>query len=130
MENGKDDQSVQAFIWLTKLCEFAKEDIEYRDSMWNRLMNCEEIYKEFCYYLENGQFLAQYAVCGMTLIDIMIWQMDHFKSDLDRGLYDMQSNPDKMILKAFETMFKMQDNPDKYTRQFSEDTGTDYLGKY
>lgn len=66
----------------------------------------------------------------MTLVDILVWQVDHFKSDLDRGLYDMQSNPDKMILRAFDTMLNMRRSPAEFLQRFSSETGTDYPGKY
>ena len=66
----------------------------------------------------------------MTVVDIMIWQMDHFKSDLDRGLYDMQSNPNKMLLRAFYTMLKMEKDPQLYLEKYGSDTGTDYPGKF
>ena len=90
----------------------------------------EKIRKEYIYYMINNRFLGEYSVCGMTVVDIMIWQMDHFKSDLDRGLYDMQSNPNKMLLRAFYTMLKMEKDPQLYLEKYSSDTGTDYPGKF
>lgn len=119
----------RAYVWTEQLCKYAGENDNYIQEFWNKLIKSKQVYDEFEYYLGNGQFLGEYSVCGMTLIDIMIWQMDHFKSDLDRGKYDMQSNPDKMLLKAFETMLEMEENPEKYLRQYSQDTGTDYPGK-
>lgn len=96
----------------------------------SRLKDSEEILKEYAFYMENSAFLGEYSVEGMTVVDIMIWQMDHFKSDLDRGLYDMQNNPDKMLLMAFDTMLRMEKEPHKYLEQYGQDTGTDYPGKY
>lgn len=115
--------------WACRLCECAGEDEKYLEKFWRKLTSSEDVYEEFAYYFEHGSFLGKHAVAGMTLIDIMIWQMDHFKSDLDRGLYDMQSNPDKMLLKAFETMLEMEEDPEPYVIRFGQDTGTDYPGK-
>lgn len=60
----------------------------------------------------------------------MVWQTDHFKAELDRGKYDMKRNPSKMVLMAFDTFLNMEKDPEKYVRQMSGETGTDYPGKY
>jgi len=116
--------------WANDLCECAGENEKYADEFWAMLEDNAGVMGEFRYYRQNGRFCGEYTVSGMTLIDIMIWQMDHFKLDLDKGLYDMQSNPDRMLLKAFETMLLMDKNPEKYLQRFGQDTGTDYPGKY
>lgn len=116
--------------WTYMIANNAGKDKEFADELLNRLNSSEEIMKEYVFYMDNRSFLGEYSVGGMTVVDIMIWQMDHFKSDLDRGLYDMQSNPDKMFLMAFDTMLKMEESPDEFLRQYGQDTGTDYPGKY
>lgn len=124
------DNSNADYEWAKALCEYAGENEQYLQEFWSMLKNSEGVMAEYSYYRNYGQFLGKHSVAGMTLIDIMIWQMDHFKSDLDRGLYDMQSNPDKMLLSAFVTMLKMEMNPEPYMNQFTQDTGTEYPGKY
>ena len=42
----------------------------------------------------------------------------------------MQSNPDKMLLMAFDTMLNMEIAPNEYITRYMGDTGTDYPGKY
>lgn len=127
--NNQNCNSNRVYLWAEQLCKYAGEDSEYLNAFWEKLNASPGIMEEFIYYLDNGQFLGQYSIEGMTVLDIMIWQIDHFKSQLDRGLYDMQSNPDVMILKAFETMLEMEKNPEGYLGRYGQETGTDYPGK-
>lgn len=120
----------ELMLWIDRLCEYAGQNDEFKADFVTKLETSCDVLKEFEYYFCNGTFLGEVTVRGMTLVDIMIWQMDHFKSDLDRGLYDMQSNPDKMLLMAFDTMLNMETDPEKYILKFESDTGTDYPGKY
>lgn len=121
---------IRYYEWAKELCRCAKMEESFLEAFWNKLVASEGVSKEFRFYLDNGQFDGKYTVAGMTLVDIMIWQMDHFKSYMDRGLYDMQSNPDKMLLMAFNTMLDMEQNPEKFFLQYGSDTGTDYPGKF
>jgi len=134
-ENGDhttEDKNVneELSMWVKKICEYAGEDREFCNAFLNKLEASEQIKNEMIYFMNNNTFLGQYSVEGMTVVDIMIWQTDHFKADLDRGLYDMQSNPDKMLIRAFDTMLNMEKDPETYIQKYSTDTGTDYPGKY
>ncbi|MCM1047920.1 MAG: hypothetical protein NC433_05805 [Clostridiales bacterium] len=119
-----------AWRFAQALCQYAGEDNEFLEGFWDLLINSEDIYNEFVYYMENSNFLCKYKVAGYTVVDIMVWQMDHFKAQMDRGHYDMKQNGDKMLLRAFDTMLKMEKQPDKYVRLLQTETGTDYEGKY
>ena len=116
--------------WTKLLAGNAGEDDAFVNEFIDLINGSEKIKDEYIYYMVNNRFLGEYSVCGMTVVDIMIWQMDHFKSDLDRGLYDMQSNPNKMLLRAFYTMLKMEKDPQSYLEKYGSDTGTDYPGKF
>jgi len=116
--------------WTKLLAGNAGEDDAFVNEFIDLINGSEKIKDEYIYYMVNNRFLGEYSVCGMTVVDIMIWQMDHFKSDLDRGLYDMQSNPNKMLIRAFYTMLKMEKDPQSYLEKYSSDTGTDYPGKF
>ncbi len=116
--------------WTKILAGNAGEDDAFVNEFIDLINGSEKIREEYIYYMINNRFLGEYSVCGMTVVDIMIWQMDHFKSDLDRGLYDMQSNPNKMLLRAFYTMLNMEKDPQLYLEKYSSDTGTDYPGKF
>lgn len=119
-----------AWQWAKALCYYAGEDEFFLEQFWNALTASEGVYKEFVYYLTNQSFLCQYKVEGYSVVDIMVWQMDHFKAQMDRGHDDMKQNGDKMLLMAFDTMLKMERQPEKYVLLMQSETGTDYPEKY
>lgn len=125
-----DSLQMRAFQWAMALCEYAHMDHTFLADFWNRLVDDKEVYQEFCYYLEHENYLCETKVCGYTVVDILIWQMDRFKSELDKDKSDMKQNGDKMLLMAFDTFLKMRKSPDSYVSFMQTDTGTDYLGKY
>lgn len=127
---SKIDYENEIKNWTKLLAGNAGEDDAFVNEFIDLINGSEKIKEEYIYYMINNRFLGEYSVCGMTVVDIMIWQMDHFKSDLDRGLYDMQSNPNKMLLRAFYTMLKMEKDPQLYLEKYGSDTGTDYPGKF
>lgn len=119
-----------AWQWAKALCYYAGEDEAFLERFWMELQGSLQIYREFVYYLTNQAFLCQYKIEGYSVVDIMVWQMDHFKAEMDRGHDDMRQNGDKMLLMAFDTMLKMEKEPGKYVRLMQSETGTDYPEKY
>ena len=120
----------RAYQWAYALCYYAGKDEAFLQDFWQRLLQSENIYKEFTHYLEHQSFLCEYKVEGYGIVDIMVWQMDHFKAQMDRGKDDMKNNGDKMLLMAFDTFLKMEQDPAKYVDMMQTETGTDYEGKY
>lgn len=120
----------RAYNWAKALCYYAGESDAFLEQFWENLTQSEGVYREFVYYLEHQNFLCEYQIEGYSLVDIMVWQMDHFKAQLDRGKDDMKNNADKMLLMAFDTMLKMERDPMRYIRSMQSETGTDYPGKF
>lgn len=120
----------KAYEWAQALCYYAGKDEEFLKNFWRMLKKSEGVYKEYLYYLERQQFLCEYKVSGYSVVDIMVWQMDHFKAQMDRGKEDMKNNGDNMLLMAFDTMLKMEQKPEYYVNLMQTETGTDYPGKY
>ncbi|MCD7724143.1 MAG: hypothetical protein LUI12_01080 [Clostridiales bacterium] len=120
----------KAYQWARALCHYAGEEEEFLEQFWQALTHSPEIYQEFIYYMERQSFRCAYHIEGYSIVDIMVWQMDHFKAQMDRGREDMKNNGDKMLLMAFDTMLKMEKNPAYYVDRLLHETGTDYPGKY
>jgi hypothetical protein len=116
--------------WIRTLGESAKEGEVFLKALAEALLEEPEAAQEFAYYMETGDFLCKMKVDGYTVIDVMVWQMDHFKAEMDRGKYEMKDNSSKMILRAFDTLLKMKQQPDRYKMLMQSETGTDYPGKY
>lgn len=129
MQNEEERKSA-ANEWARALCFYAGENEAFLETFWSALQNSAPVYREFLYYLEHQNFLCEYRIEGYTIVDIMVWQMDHFKAQMDRGHDDMKRNGDKMLLMAFDTMLRMEQNPEKYVQLMQTETGTDYPEKY
>ena len=126
----KEEEKSRAYEWAKALCYYAGEDEAFLERFFGMLTSSEGVSREFLYYLEHQNFLCEYQVAGYSLIDIMVWQMDHFKAQLDRDRTQMKSNGDKMLLEAFHTMLLMEQDPQYYVNLMQSETGTDYPGKY
>lgn len=116
--------------WIGRLGEEAGEDSCFLETFTKQLFEEPEIREEFAYYMETKEFLCGAKIGDYTVVDIMVWQIDHFKAGMDRGMTGMKENSSKMVLRAFDTMLKMKKNPEKYMELMRTETGTDYPGKY
>lgn len=125
-----DERQTKCFQWAMSLCEYAHMDHAFLADFWNRLMQDPPVFEEFHYYLENQNYLCETKVSGISVVDILIWQLDRFKTELDQDKSDLKQNGDKILLTAFDTFLKMRQNPDFYINALQTDTGTDYIGKF
>jgi len=123
-----DEKTVTYFI--KELCRYAGVDEAFAESFREKLLGDDEIYREFLCYMESGAFACQAKVEGYTVVDVMVWQMDHFKARLDRDNRGTRENGDRMVLLAFDTLLNMRQNPGEYIAKMQGETGTDYPEKY
>lgn len=115
---------------IKEMCSRAGETKEAGEVFYETLKADEEVCQEFAFYMENGSFACKAKVSGYTVVDILIWQMDHFKAWLDRDVSGSRENKDQMVLMAFDTLLSMKKEPDKYIQKMQYETGTDYPDKY
>lgn len=127
--SGKMERT-QIESYIGKLCAQAGENEEFYRSFCENLFADEGICRELVYYMENGTFACREKVEGYTVVDVMIWQIDHFKAWLDRDTSGTGSNSGRMLLLAFDTLLKMKKDPAQYVLKMQSETGTDYEGKF
>ena len=84
-----------AYQFAAALCYYANKDKVFLEDFWERLRQEDDILEEFCYYMENQKFSCCVSIEGYTVIDVMVWQIDHFKAELDRRDPDMRDNGDR-----------------------------------
>jgi len=118
-----------ALAWSRALCECAGENEEYAAKFWKRLNASAGVMSEFVYYMINQSFVCEYKIHDVSIVDIMVWQIDYFKAGMDMGRKEKE-NPDRMLLTAFATMLDMETNPEETIAKMKSDTGTDYPGKF
>lgn len=101
---------------------------DYADKLRQGLLGNDALMKEYIHYIKTGGFLCEYKLSGLSIADIVVYQIDHFKAAMDQDRLEMKFNSDRMILKAIETMLLMADDPkacdDIFARLMSE-SGTD-----
>lgn len=119
-------------IYTTELAIRAgkKEAEIYALQFVDSIMGNTQLLSEYEYYINNGKFLCEYSICGYTIADIIIWQMDHFKALLDNHEAMNKCNQYKMVLDGFATMISMEKNPQPYMEKMQSTTGTDFVEKY
>jgi hypothetical protein len=103
---------------------------EFFEDFWERMQKRDDIYREYVLYIAKHEFANEVEISGYHVIDVLIWQMDHFKAKLDVNTDATKRNEAVMIISAFDTFLKMAENPNEYIERIQNDTGTDYPDKY
>ena len=111
------------------LCKYSNKDEEFYREFIRSLEESPALYKEFAYYLEHQDFLCEMNIQGITVPDILVWQVDKFKAGIDEGRFELKYNADAMLLMAFNTMYEVEKDPSKYLENFRTVTGSDYEDK-
>ncbi len=119
----------ELYEYAKKLCEDACEEEGVLDAFLNRINSYPDVISEFDHYRLHNDFLCELKVEGITVADILVWQIDRFKAALDEGKFALKYNGPHMVLAAFYTMCEVIDDPSKFTSRFSSETGSDYEGK-
>ena len=112
----------QAFY---EICDYAELSREWADEMWMNILANRQLYKELTYYIEHHTFLDEMKVCGYSLCDLYVWQMNRYNLIKDTGKNSRTCNKEKMAMQAFRTMADMMKDPEKYRNGLDYGRGTD-----
>ena len=124
--NVNDEEQVGAFNFALELARNAEVTSDFFAKFWNTLVRYRDVYEEFLYYMKNKDFLCKVKVEGYTLVDIMVYQVDHFKAAMDRvDMKKYKYNGEFMVLMAFNTLLEMKENPSEYVYKMQHDSGID-----
>ena len=116
--------------FIKQLAIAAGENEDYGQMLWNRIRQSSGVLQEVAYYHDYGNLLCKHKVAGYTLADILVWQVDHFKAYLDRPTEMNRYHKEKLLLASLDVMLQMEENPQTYIDKMSNETGTDFEGKY
>ena len=105
----------------------AGKDEAYGQKLWQGISRSEGLLQELAYYYDKGQFLCRYEVAGYTLVDILVWQVDHFKLYMDRPREMTRYRQPRLLLAAFESMLQMEQDPKAFVEKMRSETGQDIL---
>ena len=109
------------------ICNYAELPAQWSDELWMDILSRKPIYKELIYYIEHHTFLDELKVCGYSLCDLYVWQMNRYNLIKDTGKNSRTCNKEKMAMQAFRTMVDLMDDPKEYRKRLEEGQGTDTL---
>jgi hypothetical protein len=109
------------------ICNYAELPAQWSDALWMDILSRKPIYKELIYYIEHHTFLDELKVCGYSLCDLYVWQMNRYNLIKDTGKNSRTCNKEKMAMQAFRTMVDLMDDPKEYRKRLEEGQGTDKL---
>ncbi len=89
---------------------------EFAEDFRQRLLKNEGLLKEYLHFIRTGSFLGEYKVAELSVADIVVYQIDYFKSAMDQDRLGMKFNPDRMLLLGIDTMLKMSEDPQEAER--------------
>lgn len=112
---------------IKKRCLEAGLDESFAKALGEELTADAGMSEEWKYFAEKDNFLCKEKVFGYSVVDILIWQMDHFRATMDRDNSRTKQNKDRMVLLAFDTFLKMKKSPDGYLQKLTGETGTDFV---
>lgn len=115
---------------INEMCAEAGYDNDFADRFISSIMADDSLLKEFITYIFTKKFSCENKVRGYSVVDVLVWQMDHFKVFLDREQDMIKNNECAMLLNAFDTFMKMKKEPDKYVDMLTGESGSDYDGKF
>lgn len=107
------------------ICDYAGLSREWADGLWPDILSGRQLYEEFVYYVEHHTFSDKLKVCGYSLCDLYVWQMNRYNLIRDTGKNSRTCNKEKMAMQAFRTMADMMKEPEKYRNGLDYGRGTD-----
>lgn len=130
MDNNTNNEQLKKVMeilyqWTVNLGAYSFKTEEEIESFWKEISTDMGLLAEYAYYFDNQKYLCRYNIDGITLADIAVWQMDHFRSHMNRPDSINRYDSDRLVFEAFATMIEMKKNPDKIKMQMAEETGTD-----
>lgn len=109
------------------ICSYAELPAQWTDRLWMDILSRKQVYRELIYYIEHHTFLDELKVCGYSLCDLYVWQMNRYNLIRDTGKNSRTCNKEKMAMQAFRTMVDLMENPEVYRKRLEEGQGTDKL---
>ena len=118
---------IKACEFFYELCDFCGYERQWSDALWADIVIDPDMYKEFEYYAQNHTLKDSFDVCGYSLTDLYVSQMDKYNLIREIGKNTAECNKERMVLNAFRMMIDMKADPDTYVRRLEEGRGEDRL---
>ncbi len=108
---------IKSFENLKALALTVGETEEFAATLWQDMLQDQELLEEFNYYVVN-RTLKGTVKCGeFSLLDLYFAQMNKYNYFHDIGKNPNNCNKERMILHAFKQMVEMKKDPE-YLKHF------------
>ena len=118
---------IKACEFFYELCDFCGYDRQWTDRLWGDIVTDTNIYDEFSYYAANHTFRDSYNICGYSLSDLYVFQMNKYNLIREIGKNPPECNKERMVINAFRMMVDMRDDPETFVKRIEEGRGEDRL---
>jgi len=122
-----DSRKIMVYEDLKYLSEFCGKNSAFADELWSGMLENEELYQEFMYYLDNHSLKDEMRVEGYTLTDIYVNSLWSYNLFADTGKNTAACSKDSMVLDTFMGMLKLIRNPEEYKKNLHTGKGMDKL---
>lgn len=122
-----DSRKLMVYEDIKYLCEFTGKTVEFCDALWEGLLDDEDLFGEFLYYIDNHSIKDRIRIEGYSLTDIYVFVLSNFNMVNDIGKNTIECNKEAMVLDTFMGMLELKHNPEEYIKKLNSGRGMDKL---
>lgn len=104
-----------------QLAEASRKDETWFSDFWCGLMQFQQVYEEFTYYIEHLEFLCRYSCDGYTMADLYVMALQNFKFLLNNTRNEPCCAQETIALEAFSLMINLKKNPESVLKRIQSD---------
>ena len=122
-----DGSKIKVYGMLQNLCDYCNENDSWCDELWGYMLQNDELYEEFVYFIVNRSLMGKMNVEGYTLIDLYVKQIDMYNVRNDLGKNPIFCMKEDMVLRSFLMMGRLLEAPETYKKKLEDSFGMDQL---
>ncbi len=122
-----DGSKIKVYGMLQNLCDYCNEKDSWCDELWGYMLQNDELYEEFVYFIVNRSLMGKMNVEGYTLIDLYVKQIDMYNVRNDLGKNPIYCMKEDMVLRSFLMMGRLLEAPETYKKKLEDGFGMDQL---
>ena len=122
-----DGSKIKVYGILQNLCDYCNEKDSWCDELWGYMLQNDELYEEFVYFIVNRSLMGKMNVEGYTLIDLYVKQIDMYNVRNDLGKNPIYCMKEDMVLRSFLMMGRLLEAPETYKKKLEDGFGMDQL---
>lgn len=122
-----DGSKIKVYGILQNLCDYCNEKDSWCDELWGYMLQNDELYEEFIYFIVNRSLMGKMNVEGYTLIDLYVKQIDMYNVRNDLGKNPIFCMKEDMVLRSFLMMGRLLEAPETYKKKLEDGFGMDQL---